>query len=68
MEELKQAINNKAEERNSVDYINNYKKYLTDILESPDMQKIWNSYREKYIYANDKELTDMIKSVEKILS
>jgi predicted nucleotidyltransferase component of viral defense system len=67
MEELKQAINKKAEERNSVDYINNYEKYLTDILESPDMQKIWNSYREKYIYANDIELTDILKSIEKIL-
>lgn len=67
MEELKQAINKKAEERNSIDYINNYEKYLTDILESPDMQKIWNSYREKYMYANDIELTDIIKSVEKIL-
>jgi predicted nucleotidyltransferase component of viral defense system len=67
MEELKQAINKKAEERNSVEYINNYEKYLTDILESPDMQKIWNSYKEKYIYANDIGLTDIIKSIEKIL-
>jgi hypothetical protein len=67
MEELKQAINKKAEERNSIDYINNYEKYLTDILESPDMQKIWNSYREKYVYTNDIELTDIIKSIEKIL-
>lgn len=67
MEELKQTINKKAEERNSIDYINNYEKYLTDILESPDMQKIWNSYREKYIYANDIELTDIIKNIEKIL-
>lgn len=67
MKELKQAIYKKAEERNSIDYINNYEKYLTDILESPDMQKIWNSYKEKYIYANDIELTDIIKSIEKIL-
>lgn len=67
IEELKQAINKKAEERNSIDYINNYEKYLTDILESPDMQKIWTSYREKYMYANDIELTDIIKSIEKIL-
>lgn len=67
MEELKQAIYKKAEERKSIDYINNYEKYLADILESSDMQKIWNSYKEKYIYANDIELTDIIKNIEKIL-
>ena len=38
-DELKQAIIKKAGERNSIVYIENYQKYLTDILVSEDVQK-----------------------------
>lgn len=67
-EELGQAIKKKAEERNSIVYLENYQKYIMDIYESPDVLKIWNAYREKYAYANDIEFQDIMKSIEKILS
>jgi predicted nucleotidyltransferase component of viral defense system len=66
-DELKQAIIKKAEERNSIVYVENYKKYLTDVLESEDVQKIWDSYKNKYFYAKDILFSDIINCIEEVL-
>jgi predicted nucleotidyltransferase component of viral defense system len=66
-DELKQAIIKKSEERNSIVYVENYQKYLTDVLESEDVQKIWDNYRNKYPYAKDILFSDIIKCIEEVL-
>ncbi len=66
-DELKQAIIKKAEERNSIVYVENYQKYLTDVLESEDVQKIWDSYKNKYLYAKDILFSDIINCIEEVL-
>lgn len=66
-DELIQAIIKKSEERNSTVYIENYQKYLTDVIESQDVQKIWDSYKNKYPYAKDILFTDIIKCIEEVL-
>ena len=66
-EELKQAITKKAEERNSMIYLENYQKYLTDVFESEDVRKIWNNYQEKYLYAKDIRFCDIIKCLKEVL-
>lgn len=66
-DELRQAIIKKSEERNSTVYIENYQKYLTDVIESQDVQKIWDSYKNKYPYAKDILFTDIIKCIEEVL-
>ena len=67
-DELRYAVNRKAEERNTVGYIKNYRKYITDIAESPDVLKIWNAYKEKYAYANDIEFSDILKCIEEVFN
>jgi predicted nucleotidyltransferase component of viral defense system len=66
-DELKLAINKKAEERNSIIYVDNYKKYLTDISESDDVQKIWDNYQTKYIYAKDISFNNTINCIKEVL-
>jgi Domain of unknown function (DUF1814). len=65
---LRHAIERKAEERDSVSFLENYRKYIADIFESPDVLKIWTAYKEKYVYANDIEFSDIIKCIEEVFS
>lgn len=66
--DLKRAIWKKAEERNSTAYIENYQKYLNDINDSKDMISIWNSYKEKYPYANGIEFDEIISILRELLN
>lgn len=54
------AITKKVEERNTLEYVKNYSKYIEDIKESPDLNKIWRAYQEKYIYAKDITFMDIV--------
>jgi len=58
--ELLRAIRIKAYERESVEAIENHSKILNDIVTSPDIAKIWNSYTKKYHYAEGIALPDII--------
>jgi len=67
-EELHSAIKEKARERNTLVFIEQYKKYLTDIQESSDLLSIWASYANKYPYASDIAFADIVSCIENILS
>lgn len=67
-EELHNAIIEKAKERDTLVYIEQYEKYLTDIRESSDLLSIWTSYANKYSYASDIAFADIVSCIEKILS
>lgn len=63
--ELLVAITKKAEERNTLEYIEKHDKYIMDISESPDLHKIWEAYQGKYTYAKDikfMEIVDVLRS------
>lgn len=64
--ELRRAIARKAEERNSVSYLENYRKYISDIAESPDVLKVWNAYKDRYSYANNIEFPDILRCIEEV--
>lgn len=51
LDNLRNAIKKKAEERDTLIYVENTHKYLKDIEESEDLQKLWVSYTKKYPYA-----------------
>lgn len=65
--EIKDAVWKKAEERNSTIYIKDYQKYLEDIINSKDVLSIWNTYKEKYPYAEDIDLNEIIKTIREVL-
>ncbi len=63
---LREAIREKAEERNTLVYIENHEKYLNDINESKELLQIWDSYKDKYPYAGGiefQEITNMIREL-----
>jgi len=59
-DELLNAIQIKANERNSLLYIEDYKKHLTDISNSQEIAKIWAAYVESYSYAEGISLADSL--------
>ena len=61
--ELLNAIKLKAQERGSATAIENHKKILSDIANSPDIAKIWNSYVKRYPYANGIVFPDILALV-----
>ena len=67
MDSLREALRKKAEERNTLIYLEQREKYLNDIEESKDVQRIWNSYKEKYPYAEGIEFSEIIKILKSIL-
>lgn len=67
MNSLRSALNKKAEERNTLIYLEESEKYINDIDKSKDLRKIWASYKEKYPYAEDIELSEIINVLKNIL-
>lgn len=58
--ELLDALVQKAQERGTLGYIKQHDKYLSDIRESRDLQKIWIVYKGKYQYAEDIEFEEIV--------
>ena len=65
---LQKAIRKKAEERNTLVYVENYEKYLTDIEESKDLNEIWKSYTLKYPYAEDIQFAEIVNILRNIFT
>jgi predicted nucleotidyltransferase component of viral defense system len=68
LESLRSAVRTKAEERNTLMYIENNEKYLRDIEESKELNGIWESYTQKYPYAEGiqfAEITSILKEIFK---
>jgi len=66
LENLRNAIKKKAEERDTLIYVENIDKYLKDIGESEDLQKLWVSYTKKYPYAEGiqfVEITNILREI-----
>ncbi len=67
LDSLRNAIKGKAEERNTLIYLENNDKYLKDIEESEDLQKIWASYTKKYPYAEGIQFSEITNILREIL-
>ncbi|HKK95149.1 MAG TPA: nucleotidyl transferase AbiEii/AbiGii toxin family protein [Anaerovoracaceae bacterium] len=68
LDSLKSAILKKAEERNTLVYIENKEKYLSDIEESEDLNRIWEAYAQKFPYAEGikfSEITNILREIFK---
>lgn len=65
---LRNAIQEKADERNTTMYIKNYEKYLNDIEDSDDLKEIWKKYEFKYPYAKDIQFSEITKMLREIFT
>jgi predicted nucleotidyltransferase component of viral defense system len=66
LDSLRNAIRKKAEERNTLVYVENCEKYLRDIEESGDLNTIWESYAQKFPYAEDIQFNEITKTLWEI--
>lgn len=67
---LKNAINNTFSKRDSFEYLNDYEQIIDSIIGNERLDKLWNIYSNKYKYANDidiKEILNLLKDIIKEL-
>lgn len=67
---LKEAIENTFKERNTEYYLEKIEKQIEDIENSNDLKKIWENYKNKFLYATDisyQDVMDAIKEIEEIV-
>lgn len=64
---IKEAITEKAKERETSHYVNNYSQYLLEIKTNEYLVNGWNNYRRKYPYANEIEFFEIIEVIDNIL-
>jgi predicted nucleotidyltransferase component of viral defense system len=67
LDSLRNAIKEKAKERNTLIYIEDKDKYLKDIEESENLQKIWHSYAKTYPYAEGIQFSQITNILREIL-
>ncbi|MCD4715019.1 MAG: nucleotidyl transferase AbiEii/AbiGii toxin family protein [Clostridiales bacterium] len=65
-ERLIDAIQKKAEERNTLIYVENHDKYLSDIEVSKEMKNIWQSYTNKFPYAENIQFSEIMNTINEI--
>jgi predicted nucleotidyltransferase component of viral defense system len=61
--ELLHALQAKATERGSLSVVEDHTKHLRNIIESPDIAKVWDNYSKKYPYAKGITLADVISLI-----
>ena len=66
LEALRSAVRKKAEERNTLVYVENSEKHLQDIEESEDLHTIWESYTRKFPYAESIQFCEITKILRTI--
>lgn len=66
IDELKTAIDKKAEERKTKDYTENILKYFEDIKSSKELEEVWVNFCKKKSYAKDISWEDIIDSLDKL--
>jgi len=61
---LKEAIDNTAKNRNTVNYIKDANKYIELIKNDNKMKLLWDNYRNNYNYAKDIKFEDAISAIK----
>ena len=67
-EGLKKALTIKAEERNSLEYIQNSQKYLKEIKASKELKDVWDNYSRKNQYSKEIDWNDILATINEVLT
>jgi len=65
---LKEAINNTFTKRDSFEYLNDYEKIILSIKDSDRIKKLWQTYSNKYKYANNISIDEILDLLLKFVS
>lgn len=64
---LKEAMKNTFTKRDSFDYLNDYEEILISIKNSETINKLWQTYSNKYKYANNIKIGDILDLLLKLI-
>ncbi len=67
IEQLKEALYKKAQERKTLVYLKGKEKYLSDITKSKELQEIWRNYRKKNSYARNIMWEELIETLNELI-
>ena len=65
--QLREVFCKKAEERKTRMYLEENKKYLSDISKSKELQEIWRNYRKKHSYASNIVWEELIETLNDLI-
>lgn len=65
---LKEAIKNTFDKRDSFEYLNDYEKIILSIKDSDRIKKLWQTYSNKYKYANNISIDKILNLLLKFVS
>ncbi len=65
---LKKAMNNTFKKRESFEYLNDYETIINSIINNERIEKLWNIYSNKYKYANDIKIKEILKMLKEFIS
>ena len=64
---LKNAINNTFSKRDSFEYLNDYEQIIDSIIGNERLDKLWNIYSNKYKYANDIDINEILNLLKDLI-
>ena len=65
--QLKVALDIKAKERQTSEYLANYSTLLAQIKESPELLMMWKAYQKQYAYATGIDFNDVIDRIRDLM-
>ncbi len=65
---LREAVNNTFTKRNSLEYLSDYKKIINSIKNSEKIKKLWQNYSNKYKYANNISIEEILIMLMKVIN
>jgi hypothetical protein len=65
--QLKAALDIKAKERQTSEYLTNYSTLLAQIKESPELLMIWKAYQKQYAYATGIDFNEVIDRISDLM-
>ena len=64
---LKQALEQTALKRGSIDRLKDYKEIISSVMDSEKMQRFWNKYREYFNYAADITFETVCRTIIEVM-
>lgn len=65
---LKEAVDNTFTKRNSFEYLNDYEQIIDSMIGNERIEKLWNVYSNKYKYANDIDINEILNLLKSIIN
>ena len=63
---FQEAVQRTSKKRASIEQVKNWKSIINEIAIEPEIIKLWNNYKNEYIYAKDIDFNDVINTLKEL--